>query len=77
MWFNFIKQNEIEQPKIKKKVSVGVSKSKTSQLEMARFFSYIPGMTKNTSHTISIYGKMLVIHLPYKSIRTENCMKGL
>ena len=36
-----------------------------------------PGMTKNTSHTISIYGKMLVIHFPYNSIRTENCMKGL
>ena len=36
-----------------------------------------PGMTKNTSHTISIYGKMLVMHFPYNSIRTENCMKGL
>ena len=37
----------------------------------------VPGMTKNTSHTISIYGKMLVIHFPCNSIRTENCMKGL
>ena len=36
-----------------------------------------PGMTKNTSHTISIYGKMLVIHFSCNSIRTENCMKGL
>ena len=36
-----------------------------------------PGMTKNTSHRISIYGKMLVIHFSCNSIRTENCMKGL
>ena len=38
---------------------------------------WLPGMTKNTSHTFSIYGKMLVIHFPCNSIRTENCMKGL
>ena len=36
-----------------------------------------PGIIKNTSHTISRYGKMLVIHFPCNSIRTENCMKGL
>ena len=40
-----------------------------------RFFQ--PGLTKNASHAIIIYGKMLVKDFPYKYIRTENCMKGL
>ena len=54
----------------------------SSELIWCNFFSEIlnqkfPVMTKNTSHTISIYGKMLVIHFSCNSIRTENCMKGL
>ena len=39
--------------------------------------NYYPGLTKNASHTIFIYRKMLIIHFSCNSIGTENCMKGL
>ena len=54
-----------------------VSTIQAKFLTVTRHFHPKPGLTKNASHTISIYGKMLVIHFPCNSIRTENCMKGL
>ena len=55
--------------------SVTKTTKKLWETKMQKFNNL--GLWKNASPTISIYGKTQVIHFPYDSTRTENCMKGL